>query len=271
LNLNLFSRALKERWIGSLTFAAGLFLYSFLIVWIMPTILKNPEFAQLFEQYPKEVLALVAGGGVEVKDIFTVEGYLSMEYLALWWIIIIAGFAITFASGVVAKEVDEGTIEFLATQPLGRSSIIISRLLALSVHLIILIVVSLGSIGLLAPLYDVKIKTAGLFGVGFVGLIFLLAISAYTLFFSVIFKGRGKAVIYSVTLFIVAHLLNALAAFNETIEKFRFLSFFHYYHPYEILKTGDIPWSDVGVFSAIVAICIILSLLIFRRKDIAVS
>lgn len=236
----------------------------------MPIFLKNPEFEQLLKQYPKEMLTLLAGETGQV-NIFTVEGFLSIEYLALWWIIIIAGFAITFASGIVAKEVDEGTIEFLVTQPLGRSSIIISRLLALSIYLIALIVVSLGSIGFLAPLYDVKIKTAGLFGVGFVGLTLLLVISAYTLLFSVIFKGRGKAVIYSVTLFIVAHLLNALAGFNETIEKFRFLSFFHYYQPYEILRTGEIPWINVGIFSAIVAVCVLLSLLIFQRKDIAVT
>lgn len=271
MNLNLLKQTIKDYWKSALTFAISLFLYDWLVVAIMPTILKAPRgFEQLLKGYPKEILAL-AGGGMSGVNLLTVEGYLCIEYLSLWWIIIIAGFAIAFTTAIIAKEIDEGTIEFLLSQSISRSSIVLTRFAALAIYILFLIAVSLGSIALLARFYDVEIRSGRFLGVGLVGFVLLLAISAYTLLFSVIFKGRGKAVIWSVVVLFVAHIVNALSEFNKTVKKFRFLSLFRYYNPYKILKTGHILWRELAVFAAVFVICLALSILIFRKKDIAVT
>lgn len=269
MNLNLFKQALKERWVGGLIFALSLVLYGFLIISLAKDFIGNPAFEQLLEAYPKEFLPLLAGAGD--VNFFTIEGFLTVEFLALWWIVILSGFAISFATGVVSKEIDEGTIEFLLAEPLRRSTLIITRFTALFVYLALLIAVSLGSILVLGPLYDVELKAGGLFAVGLLALAHLLTISAYALFFSVVVRGRSRAVVMSVAVLIGSHLLNALGQLNETIDDFRVLSHFHYYEPYNALRTGSIPWSDIALFAGATAVLVSASILIFRSRDITVT
>jgi ABC-2 type transport system permease protein len=270
MNLNLWAQALKERWLSALIFSASLFLYSLTIVAVTEPFIGEPALRQLLERYPEEVLALAAGG-LSGVDMFTPEGFLTIEYFALWLIVIVGGFAIAFTTSIVSKEIDDGTISILLTQPLRRNSLILSRFLALTLYLLILLTVAFGSTGLLAPVYGVKLKVSGLLAAGVLAFAFVLVISAYTLLFSVIFKGRGRAIIFSVALFLASHLLNALAELSKTLEKVRFLSFFYYYKPYEALRTGNLPWSDLGLFLTIIIICLLLSLVIFARKDIATA
>lgn len=266
---NLFKQAIKDHLGSVLTFAVSLFLYAWLLVAIIPTVLKAKGFEELVKSYPKAILALAAG--TSQVNIFTVEGFLSIEFLTLWWIIILAGFAIAFTTAIIARETDEGTIEVLLAQPISRSSMVLTRFAALAFYILVLIAVSLASIVLLAAAYDVKLKSANLLPVGFLAFLFVLAISAYTLLLSLVVKGRGKAVVWSVTVLFVFHLVNALSEFNKTVKKFRFLSLFRYYDPYKILRTGHILWRDLTVFALVSVICIALSLLLFRKKDIAVA
>lgn len=272
MNLNLLKQSIRDYWKSSLIFVISLVLYVWLLVAIMPTMLKtsNSGIEQILKSYPKEVLTLLTGG-TDIMSMLTPEGFLSVEFLSLWWIIIMAGFAITFATSIAAKEMDEGTIEFLLSQPISRVYVILTRFVALAFYLLVLIGVSLGSMVILTRAYDVKLKSAHLVGVGLLCFAFLLAISAYTLLFSVVFKGRGKAVVWSVAVLFISHLVNALATFNETVEKFRFLSPFRYYNPYKILKTGNILWRDLAVFAAVLLICLVLSLIVFQKKDITVT
>ncbi|MEW6188967.1 MAG: ABC transporter permease subunit [Actinomycetota bacterium] len=200
----------------------------------------------------------------------TVEGYLSAYFLALWWIIIVGGYVIAFATAIVGKEIADGTIEILLAQPISRTKIILGKFLACLFYLAILTFVTIGSTGLLALFYDVEIKTEGLLAVGFLGFLFFAFIAAFSLFLSVILKERGRVVILSVAFLIASHLLNALADLSETLKDFRFLSIFKYYNSMEALKTGNIPWSDALLFLGLSLLCLIASILIFRREDIAI-
>jgi ABC-2 type transport system permease protein len=270
MNLNLVRQDLKSRWKSALIFALGLVAYGWMIIAITPMFIDAPEIEQLMEAYPEELLTAL-GGSVEAAGFFTPEGFLSIQYLALWWIIILSGFAVAFATGIVAKEVEEGTIEFLLVQPLARSTIVLSRFAALAVYISALVTVSMLSIGVAAARYDVELSAAGLAAVAIMGVMVMLAISSYTFLLSLIINGRGRAVAVSVAVLIGAHLLNALAPLNETLEEFRFLSFFYYYRPDELLLTGTINWSEPSFFAAVTAIGLVLSLVVFNKKDIAVT
>lgn len=269
MNLNLLARALKERKVGVSIFGLSLFLYAWMLMSLIPVFLKNVQFRGLIAQYPKALLNLAAGASN--VDFFTVEGFMTIEFLALWFPIIILGFAVAFATAMVAKEIDEGTIDFLMSQPIPRQNLILSRFFSLILYLIALTTIALGSLYLLAPLYDAKLKIRGILLTGLLALVFFLAISPYTLFLSLILKERGQAIVASVSIFVASHLLNALADFSDTLKKFRFLSMFKYYQPYKTLTTGDVPWRDIAIFLVITVIFLVGSLLVFRRKDITTA
>lgn len=268
MNLNLISRGLKERWLSGSIFALSLVLYVWMLISFLPIISKSIQIQKLLAEYPKAIMNLLAGAAD--VNFFTPEGFFSLEFLALWLPIIVYGFAVTFATAIVAKEIDDGTMDLLLAQPISRTTLVLSRFLVLILYLLALTVVTLGSMRLLAPFYDATFKTSGLLVTSLLFLLFMLAISSCTLFFSVVLKERGRAIITSVSIFIASHLLNALAEFNDTLKELRFLSIFRYYNPYKALSTGEMPWRDLGIFLGITLVFLIASLLIFRRKDISV-
>lgn len=268
MNLNLLKRALKDRWRGASIFGLSLFLYAWMMIWFMPVFLENVQFKELIAKYPKAIMSLFAGASN--IDFFSPEGFMTVEFLALWFPIIVIGFAITMATAIVSKEVGDGTMDFLLAQPISRQSLILSRFAALILYLIALVVITFGSMPLLGRFYDVTFKLKGLLVTGLLALAFFMAISAYTLFLSVILRERGHAIVASISIFIGTHLLNAFADLNETVEKFRFLSMFKYYQPYKALATGEVPWRDISIFLAIMLVFFVASLAVFRRKDISV-
>lgn len=267
MNLNLIYRGLKERWLSGSIFASSLVLYVWMLISFLPIIRKSVQIQQLIAEYPKAIMNLLAG--TADVDFSTPEGFFSLEFLALWFPIIVYGFAVTFTTAIVAKEIDDGTMDQLLAQPISRITLVLSRFLVLILYLLALTMITLGSMRLLAPFYDATFKTSGLLVTGLLFLLFMLAISSYTLFLSVILKERGQAIIASVSIFIASHLLNALADFSDTLERLRFLSIFRYYNPYKALVTGEMPWRDLGIFLGITLVFLVASIFVFRRKDIA--
>lgn len=266
MNFNLILQSLKERKISATVFSLSLVLYVWLLASLLP-FMKDLEISGLFEKYPKAVLNLLAGAAN--VDFFSPEGFFTVEFLALWLPVIVFGFTVAFATAIVAKEVDDGTMDLLLAQPVRRSTLITSRYLALIIFLLIYSAVTMGSHYLFAQAYDFSFKTKGLLATGVHFFLFMLAISTLSLLFSLILKERGQAIIFSVAFLIASHLLNALAEFSETLKDLRFLSIFKYYQPYETLTKGTYPVKASAIFLGITAISLILSLLIFQKKDIS--
>lgn len=265
MSLNLVKRYLKDRWVSATIFGVSLLLYCWMMVVLMPAFLTNVGYQKMVEEVPQAFMTVFSG---ESTIVFNPEGFLSAYFFALWWPIIVGSFAIAAATAIVAKEIDEGTMDFLLSQPITRTNLILSRFWALSIYLFVLTAVTFGGTWLLAPLYKVELNLKGLLTTGVLGLAFVIAISSFSLLFSLILRERNTAIVASLFLFIGTHLLNALSGLNETLGKFRFLSFFKYYRPSHTLATGELPLNDLSVFLAVIAVCLALSLIIFGRKDI---
>lgn len=268
MNLNLFLRGMKEKILATTIFAFGMLLYSWLIMYLL-VFYPIKEMMTLFDKFPQEFLSLLAGGGMNLEIFSTIEGFISLEFLALWWLIIVGGYALSSAIGVVAKELEEGTLETLLSQPIKRWEIIVTRFVLNAIYLAFLSFFTVGCLAFFGNIYDIKLNISGLIIAGFAGFLFFLLMFTFTLFLSLILKDRGKAVIISLTFFIVSHLLNAFSDFTKTIERFRPLSLFNYYRPHEYLK-GEFSWSHSIIFIVLIILLLIGSLLAFRKKDISV-
>lgn len=272
--ISLFKRALKDRGISTLIFAISLFLYSWMLMTFIPTFLSSeliPQFEALFKSYPKEIISIFAGGDLSISQMMMPEGFIAINFLALWWIVIVGSYAIAFGTAVVGKEIDDGTIEILLVQPISRTKIILGRFLACLFSLFLLSVITIGSIGVLGRFYDVEFKIKGLISVGFLGLLFFIFIAAFSLLLSIIFKERGRSVSLSVAFLLGSHLLNALSDLSDILKNLRFLSIFKYYNPFEALKTGNVSLGDVSVFLVLILLSLAASLIIFKRKDVSIT
>lgn len=272
MNLNLLKNSLKERWLSTLTFTGGLFLYCWLIIAIIPvmfTASTTKEMENILSQYPKEILSLLVGGGTDISQFFTIEGFISLELYSLWWIIIVGGFAISLALGIIAKDTNEGTMELLLSYPLKRETVVITRLLASTIILAFLAFFTVFTTYLLSIFYDIPLSFTGLTIVGLFGWLFFEVILLFTLFLTMILKEGSGATLISFTFFLSSHILNALSSLNETIEKLSFLSIFKYYNPTQYLVDKKIDLTHLTMFLILIVALLILSVLIYRKRDIS--
>ncbi len=266
MSFNLFRQTMVERRVSLVVMILSLLFYVFAIAAIADTFLGEPEFKKILELYPKELLSLFGGGEV---NMFTPEGFFGVEMFELMWPIIVGGYAITVATALVGKEIDQGTIEALLTQPISRLRLLVTRVLALFMVIFILVWVTTAGTQLFSSIYDVGLKSDGLVALTVLAFSLFVFMGSYGLFFSMLME-RGRAIIVSIGVFFIAWIINSLAAFNETVESIQFLSFMKYYEPAKVLVAGEIPWPEVGLFFGLATVFLIASYLIFRRKNIAI-
>jgi ABC-2 type transport system permease protein len=226
---------------------------------------NKPEFSQLFEAYPKAILSLMGGAGI--ANMFSPEGFVSVEFLQLWGISIGAGFLMAAATAIVAKEVDGRTMDLILSQPVNRIEYLTARLAADLTMMVTIVVITGTSLYLGNKMFDIPLKTSGIVAAMVLLAGFYFMIECFCVFAGSVME-RGKAIVTAVAVLIGSHLLNGLADLNETIRGYQWLSVFKYYKPGEALLSGNTPWQQVILFLSIGAIFLIAAVVVFREKDI---
>lgn len=265
MNLNLILRVIRDRRVSVPLIGLSVIAYAWLITSIWPIFSGNPALKQLIEQYPEAVAAFLLG--TSTLAFMTPEGFLAGEFLQLWWLVIVGSFAIVLGASVVGKDTDDKTMDLLLTQPMRRMTLILSRFTADAIILLLLVVITMAASWLGARVYDMPIKASGFVAAGVAGYSVLLFFEGFSLFFGVVME-RGRAIIAGVAVFVASQVLHGLGALNETIERLDWLSFMKYYDPLKALKTGDVPWRDVGLLLGLAVLFLTAAFVVFRRKDI---
>jgi ABC-2 type transport system permease protein len=263
--LNLYWRTIKDRRVSISVVAVSVITYVVLIMGIYPSFANNQAFSSIVKMYPKALLSLVAGSSG--ADMMSPEGFISLEFLQIWGMIIIAGFVMTTGASIIAREVDGHTMDLLLTQPIDRVEYLVAKLAADVTMMLGLVAVTMLSIWAGTKMFDFPLKVEGIIAVTVLIISLYLMIECFSLAMGA-FMERGKAIIVSVSVLIGSHLLNSLGDFNNTIKDFRWLSFFDYYKPAEALTSGSVPWGSVLLFVGISLIFLTIAVVVFREKDI---
>lgn len=266
--LTVILKSIKLRCISTIIFVMVAFFYTIMIGSFYPTIQKNADqFSQLLENYPESLKAFLGG---DMMEFGTFEGFLSLEYFNFFWVFIAGGLAIAFATAAIAQENENGTLELMLWQPISRTKYLSAKIITLVLLMLMLTVVTVLGVFISASSIDVPINQSAYWIWAVEGFLLLLAFGGLSFLLSVIFNERGKANMIAIAILIVSYILNSLAEIIDKIKNFQFLSLFHYYNPQEILKTGEWPIKSIIIFMIVFIVTIILSIIIFRRKNIAV-
>jgi ABC-2 type transport system permease protein len=261
-----FKRFLFERKVSFALTLLGLLLYAWMIAAFIPTFFKDVEaWKQIIQLYPEEMLAFFGGSG---ESLFTIEGFLNIEFFNPWWILIMGGFAIAMASAIVGKEVEKKTAEFLLSLPVSRSSLLLSRFLSTLSAIFLLSSITLSSFYLFCFYYDFTLKTVGLFYLFLYGFVFTSLLASLTLSFSLFFQERSKSISITVAILIASYLIEGMSAIYDKLGWVSPFTLFHYYKPYQALK-GEISY-HILVLLGFFLLFTLASFLIFSRKDIAI-
>lgn len=267
MSANLFLKSLKEIRISWPSYAIGMVLYVWMIVAIQPSLAESAEqIDEFIRNYPPELLELF---GANIETFATPEGFLAAELFALIWFIIIGAFAISYGTGVLGKEFDNGTIEILLGQPVTRTATVVSKSLVLFLSTAGLVILTILALYVFGRIYDLDLATGGIVALGAVGTLFFLAIASIALFLSVLLGERGRAALLTSAVVVAMYLLTTLGRNATWAERIDVISLYHYYDANELLVSGNIPLDSVLVYAGTTLAFFIGAIVVFNRRNIA--
>ena len=249
--------------------AAATVLLGFVIVFMFAISSMPLTTVQFWNDIPWIRKLMSAMMGADIGEMFTQNGITSFVYThPLMWIMVI-GSLLTMTSGVLAGEVDRGTMDLLATLPISRTRIyasltMVAVLFGLPVCWTIWLGVCVGRalVGWGEVRLDVlAILTCHLYAVYVFLACFSMAVSALC-------SRRTTALLICFVVVFYSFVINLLMAFWPALERIAFTGFLNYYSPLPIVRDHAWHWDDIGVLLAAGLVCWTVGLLGFQRRDV---
>jgi ABC-2 type transport system permease protein len=134
----IFRRTVVKNWLMILGWGIGLGLLGFFLFDIYESLfVEDIAVEQIMGVFPEQVMAFF-GGDV---NIFEPEGFLHLEFFS--YMPVILGFVvISNVTSLITKNEEEGTLELTLAQPISRTAVFWSRLLALMLSLILILMIT---------------------------------------------------------------------------------------------------------------------------------
>jgi len=265
MNLNLIRKTVSDRWRGISVYAGGLAAYVLFLCALYPTFRKALAVKQFFaKNYPQALLKFF---GVKSFDVSSFNNYIVLELLTIIWVVIVGAFVIGFARYMIAGEVEEGTLEFLLSQPIKRWKVLTSEGSVLA-GIAGLVVTTVLSVFIFGKAFGFRVSYAGFLAFAPLGFALFIAMAGYSIFFSALFREARRALMASAAVIFGFYLLHFAAGYSRVVDKIDYLGIFHYYDPLGVLNSGGVPVRDVLVLLAFGIALFCIALWIFQRKDI---
>lgn len=239
-------------------------LYTTAIIAYFPYVRDNAaNLEKLLQTYPKALLDAFG-----VTDLVSYSGFLGSEIFNVIWPVLIAAFAITAGSAMVAKEVEDGTADLWLSVPADRAFMLGGKLAALGLSIVALVVVSLVPVAVGARLVSGQVTSAGLLAMGAVMTAFVFVVAAYSALFSAFSSDRGRAAGLAGGLTLAFYLAWIISHMNVGWNWLGKLTIFTAYEPQRALASGSVDTVKLVWLLVLGSAAVIIALIQFRRRDI---
>lgn len=255
------------RW-STFWYTIGLALYIVLLAAFYPTFRDvGAQFEEIIRSYPE---AFLRAFGIEpgTATLTSFSGFMHAEVFSFIWPLVAAIFVIMSGAATVAQEVERGTAELWLSVPASRPRLLAGKLLALLADIVVVVLVSVLTLLVVAPVVDAEFSVGAALQLGVVLLDFLIAIAGLSVLFSSISSERGKAAAMAAAVVLAMYLAWVIAELSERFEWLRYLSIFTAYRPREALEGSGVSWAGLVALLAIGIGGALAALAIFRRRDI---
>lgn len=267
MSSTLVVKVLKMQANSIASYAVGSALYSLLVVVLFQQFVERNK--SFFENYinimPKALLRVFNAGG----DLTSFGGFVGAEYLSFIWVVLAAAFVISFTSGALAKELEQGTLELMLAYPLGRGRFFISKVAALVAGVLIIVVATIAGLWLGALSQNLDIPTSSYWAVGALATTFALAIAGYGFLFSAIASERATAAGAAAGLTVIFYAINFAAQNWDQLSGLRRVTLFSYYVPEDAINLGRVDTGAVLVLLGVAVVATTAAGIIFRLRDLS--
>jgi ABC-2 type transport system permease protein len=235
VNAQLYRMFLRRNVKLSLSVSLGGALVSYALVVLFPGM--DPRTAQTISAtWPSMMKDLFGDPAQAFADVY---GWISLEVYHITFWALFGAIAAILASRIIARERENKTLEILLSYPVSRSSVVISRSLALTTLLVIAVVPCVLALGLGIMTLGLKLEAGVLLFASLAGLFLSLFCAAVSLLASAAGAGQTLSTFISLAVTFFMFLFTAnLAKLVPSLSAVAFMSPFHAYRVDEILIGG---------------------------------
>jgi ABC-2 type transport system permease protein len=161
-------------------------------------------------------------------------------------------------------------MDLLLAQPISRMRVLLSRDATILAGVLVIALVSWLGVVAGMNLINTSVNLVNQALVIVEASLFVLAIGSYTVLASVIFLEPRKALMASGALTAIMYIINFIVpVLSPSLNWMRNLSFFYHYNAVEIVSNGALNWTAVTIFLATIVLCTMVSVIIFKRRDLS--
>lgn len=262
MNGNLAKKVFGDRWRSTTVYGVAIALYVLMLTALYPSVSKMTQFKTA--AYPKDLLRFF---GVKSLDISSFNNYMVLQLFSVMWVVILVAFVIAWSRNAIAGELEEGTMEFLLSQPVGRARALVTQSVMMLGGMIALVVVTMLSIIVFGTAFSQKVSYGGCCAFIPAAVALFAAVAGYSMMFSA-WLGDRKAIMASAGLTLAFYLLHFGGLYSKPIAKLDYVGIFHYYDPLKVLNKAAFPARDFLVLLLFAVVFFVAAYLIFRRRDI---
>lgn len=260
---NLFTKTLYDKRAFIIGWSLGMAFLGFLMMSFYPAFHQDTGLDQLVKNLPSAFQGIIGN----LNDLKELPGYIGSQLFDVRIPIFVSIIAIILAVGLTVGEEEKGQLRMLLAMPLSRPHILLSKWLAIvAISLVTTLAVIIGMLlGLLAINESLAADVIARLGL----MTWLLTVCLATIVFSIgIASGRrGLTMALGVFIAVGSFILTTFAKSVDWLEPYEVVSLLHYFPAVTIAKS-EIALTDVAVYAAIIIVLLIVSTLLFRRRDV---
>jgi len=266
--MNILGRELRSNLKGFLIWALALALLNLLMMSIYPSFAADREsIDQMMEMYPEAMIKMF---GMERLSLGDPLGFYGVE--AYFMVVLFGGiYAAILGSGILAKEEDDKTIEFLLAKPVSRSQIIKEKLLTWVINLIALnLVIGLFS-WLSFEIFDVgEFSRLTLFWMLLAPIFIHLFFASLGFLTALFFTRRKSSLSVSIGMVLGLYFLNTIGQLSDKFKALTWFTPFRYMDAGDIFTEGAINPLYALLLLAVSAAAVAATWILYRRRDITI-
>jgi ABC-2 type transport system permease protein len=197
-------------------------------------------------------------------------GYYGTE---IYFMVLLFGgiYAAILGSGIMAKEEEEKTIEFLLARPVSRAQVITGKLLTLPIYLLLLnLLIGLTVLAAFKAFVSVSYSLQVLLNLLAAPFLAHFTFACFGFLLAFFFTRRRSAIPSSIGMVLAFYFCDVLANLSDKMEFLGYLTPFHYVSAAGIVINEQIGWSNALILLAASAAAIGASYILYRRRDILI-
>lgn len=262
---------IRDRYGAILIYCGVVIGLIFMYVALFPSLqTQSQQYAEIFKSFPDTFMKAFGFDSAQAF-FFSLESFMSAEQYSLTWPILAAILSMSIAANNIVYEIENGTIEFILSQPISRLKFYFGRFFAGLIFLAIFTVASVLFVIPAAKIFDVAYVFDNYFKLFWGAFLFIAAIYSIATFFSSVMSEKGKTYAITAGIVIGMYVLNIVSSLKDGLGDLKYFSFFHYFSATKLLVDGVADEHSVWVFGLTIVVFTLAGAIAYSRRDIATS